>query len=187
MHLEYVSISEMDKNGIFVWWLIHHSQIECCVCQRSGMECHVYAEKRNRKYCYRIPWNLPTSQFSCMIPWLIHTSTNRLLHQGAAFWLWDQCRQRDKVLLQVGRLIEEEIDSWFDGGLVVGVSLSLLQCCHCHCCNVVRIVVSMQTELTCLSISSEHFCNTATKIENGPTKLLLILLQIGYFVSHMRL
>jgi len=34
---------------------------------------------------------------------------------------------------------------------------------------------------------SEHFCNTATKIENGPTKLLLILLQIGYFVSHMRL
>ena len=178
MHLECVFISEMDKNGIFVWWLIHHSQIECCVCQRSGMECHVYAEKRNRKYCYRISWNIPTSQFSCMIPWLIHTSTNRLLHQGAAFWLWDQCRQRDKVLLQVGRLIEEEIDSWWwSGGWCVIVIVAMLS----------ELLYPWQTELTCLPFSSEHFCNTATKIENGPTKLLLILLHIGHFVSHMRL
>ena len=158
MHLECVFISEMDKNGIFVWWLIHHSQIECCVCQRSGMECHVYAEKRNRKYCYRIPWNLPTSQFSCMILWLIHTSTNRLLHQGAAFWLWDQCRQRDKVLLQVGRLIEEEIDSWWWSGgwciivIVAMLPLSWLRCCHCHCCNVVRIVVSVANRIDLSSI-----------------------------------
>ena len=100
---------------------------------------YVFAEKRNRKYCYRIPWNLPTSQFSCMILWLIHTSTNRLLHQGAAFWLRDQCRQRDKVLLQVGRLIEEEIDSWWWSGgwciivIVAMLPLSLLQCCQ-NCC-----------------------------------------------------
>ena len=74
-----------------------------------------------------------------MIPWLIHTSTNRLLHQGAALWLWDQCRQRDKVLLQVGRLIEEEIDSWWWSGgwciivIVAMLPLSLLQCCQ-NCC-----------------------------------------------------
>ena len=153
MHLECVFISEMDK-----WWLIHHSQIECCVCQRSGMVCQrqnlcLCREKKQKIWLQNsLNLNLPTSQFSCMIPWLIHTSTNRLLHQGAAFWLWDQCRQRDKVLLQVGRLIEEEIDSWFDGGLVVGVSLSLLQCCHCHCCNVVRIVVSMANRIDLPSI-----------------------------------
>ena len=180
MHLECVFISEMDKNEIFVWWLIHHSQIECCVCQRSGMVCQrqnlCLCREKKQKILLQNSLKSSTSQFSCMIPWLIHTSTNRLLHQGAAFWLWDQCRQRDKVLLQVGRLIEEEIDSWWwSGGWCIIVIVAMLS----------DLLYPWQTKLTCLPFSSEHFCNTATKIENGPTKLLLILLQIGYFAMHI--
>ena len=114
------------------------------VCERQNL-CLCREKKQKIWLQNSLNLNLPTSQFSCMIPWLIHTSTHRLLHQGAAFWLRDQCRQRDKVLLQVGRLIEEEIDSWWWSGgwciivIVAMLPLSLLQCCQDCCIHANRI------------------------------------------------